>query len=488
MSKRYTMKKWNYILPIVLVAFSVESCSVGVATIKVSEDGKITSTGTVSRKEFLQQMRKDELEQYKELNASYIWSSYREQAYKAYRNLTDSLSSQNNTENIGDHSLTTAYTDNTEGLVTENTTEENIHSFRRSSLYTLIIGDESNDYYYHVKNVFSKEKIPTKFNDHNIGPYEIPGKAGGEHQPQNIENYLNKNHVAKQLISKWFNRDRNGAFNIDLVARRGEYNASELDVKTALHSMRGKALLRDAGEELIGNTFVIVYDFADIDNERDNRMFSKSSGGVKSNIKVKAYLYRLVWDDEMAALFYENYWMDKSNIDPDRKQAFDQSDSFNMKYIGHISSSESSAIGSIEHSKNIIKEIEAGNLMGISLNHDENAIKLALTTCINDLERKYEEFRTKFPLYSGNPITAKVGTKEGIRKGDKFEVLERVLLDNGASQYKRLGTVTVAKDEDVWNNSSLDDWFNPSASDQEYTIFQGTKGRYQPGMLIRYIK
>lgn len=482
------MKKWNHILPIVLVAFILESCSVGVATIQRSEDGAITGISSVSHKEFERQMRKDELEQYKELNESYIWSSYREKAYNAYRILTDSLSSQNNTENTGGQSLATANTSGTESTFTDNTTDENLHSFRRSSLYTLMIGDESNDYYYHVKTVFGKEKIPAKFNDHNIGPYEIPGKAGDDHQPQNIENYLNKNHVAKQLIAKWFNRDRNGAFNMDLVARRGEYNASELDVKTALHSMRGSALLSDAGEELIGNTFVIVYDFADIDNERDNRMFSKSSGGVKSNIKVKAYLYRLVWDDEAAALFYENYWMDKNNIDPERKKAFDRSDSFKMKYVGHISSSESSAIGSIEHSKNIIKEIEAGNLMGTSLNHDENAIKLALTTCINDLERKYEEFRTKFPLYSGNPIAAKVGTKEGIRRGDKFEVLERVLLDNGTSQYKRLGTVTVAKDEDVWNNSALDEWFNPSASDQEHTIFQGTKGRYQPGMLIRYIK
>src|SRR5690606_38831961 len=147
-----------------------------------------------------------------------------------------------------------------------------------------------------------------------------------------IENYLNKNNVAKHLVARWFNRNQHGAFNMDLVAKRGEYNASELDIKVALHNVRGKALLKDAGEELIENTFLVIYDFeTGISLEAGGLGFAERDTYF---FKVKSYLYRLVWDEETAAIFYNKYWMDKNNINPERKKAFENSTIFKLKYVG----------------------------------------------------------------------------------------------------------------------------------------------------------
>ena len=69
-----------------------------------------------------------------------------------------------------------------------------------------------------------------------------------------IFDYLNKNDIAKQLVAKWFNRSKKGGFNMSLIAQRGLYNASDLEIKISKHNERGSALLADAGEALIKNT------------------------------------------------------------------------------------------------------------------------------------------------------------------------------------------------------------------------------------------
>jgi hypothetical protein len=73
--------------------------------------------------------------------------------------------------------------------------------------------------------------------------------------------------LAKAMVAKWFNRDKNGCFNMQLIGERGKYDATEMDLAVAQSSKRGVALLADAGEELIKNTFLIVNDFDYVNKE-----------------------------------------------------------------------------------------------------------------------------------------------------------------------------------------------------------------------------
>ncbi|RAV29522.1 hypothetical protein [Sinomicrobium soli] len=425
---------------------------------------------SISQKEFDRQQRKVILQHYK--NEIYQ-SNFRERKYISFKNGNHT----NGNYKSVDYASLTAQTDNIAKDESSNI------KYERSSLYTLMIADTLNEYYYYTKYVFGNKKLSDKFNDHNIGAYQISGNAGASNQAENIENYLNKNNVAKQLVAKWFNRGSDGSFNMDLVSNRGTYSASDLDIKIAMHTARGKAMLKDAGEESINNTFVAVFDFENITNTRPSL-----SNTIHANITIKAYLYRLIWDDATASTFYTDYWMDKNNINPSRKVAFDNSNIFKLKYMGNVVTEKNSKVTIREAAKHGMKISKEGFIKPdeLGLNQDALAINNTLDACINKLQIKYPDLRTKFPLYSGNPIAAKVGKKEGIKEGDEFEVLERILNEDGSTEYQRVGIIKIDKEEDIWDNTTEGDWFKES-SNLEYTIFGGQKNKYQTGMFIRQI-
>lgn len=374
--------------------------------------------------------------------------------------------------------------------------------YRRSSLYTMMINDENREHFGVIRDAFGNSELSEKFNNHNIGPYLInaPGGQDEEDQSEVISDYLNRNGVARALVAKWFNRNGNGDFNMDLVAARGSYNASDLDVKVAMGSERGQALLADAGEELIGNTFVIVYDFRYTNKEETAKkvggllnivssvasiagadIIATAADGVNLGaqvmgkgygVKTVSYLYRLEWNEEIANAFYNDYWMDTSTHDDQRKVAFENSDLFKLKFVG-TESIKANLQSTVFSSKN-----------------DSDLIRIATIKAqdkgISTLQRSFEEFRTKSPLLTGDPITAKIGIKEGLEKGDKFEVLEQVLDKHGRTEYKRVGVIKVDKNA-IWDNSYLNEEIAENESQEEFTTFKGNDGKFASGMLIRQI-
>lgn len=377
--------------------------------------------------------------------------------------------------------------------------EETGLKYRRSSLYTLMINDKNREHYGRIRNSFGDIELSEKFNDHNVGPYLIPGTEG-EDQTLNINNFLAQNNIAKELVAKWFNRSADGTFNMDLVAERGSYDASELDVMVAQESKRGSALLADAGEELIKNTFIVVYDYKYSNKEES----AKKTGGWLSAIstvasyagldvvssvadvaniaqttmgkgyfvKTTAYLYKLKWDEEIASRFYNEMWIDESNYDSSKKEAFDNTDMFQLEFVG-------TQVARRNLQSSIFSSKTNEDLIGI-------ATIRAADKSISKLQREYEQFRVKTPLLSGEPITAAIGLKEGLEKGDKFEVLEQTINDDGVTEYKRVGIIKVDHKQ-IWDNSYLAEE-DQTANKSGYTVFKGAKNKFYPGMLIRQIK
>lgn len=399
----------------------------------------------------------DFFEMHKQNLASMQASNYREVIYHQVKN-------NSTTTKLTRIDYNSIDTDHSQDKIIEYNNLKNANvKYRRSSLYTLMLYDSIDKYSFIYRFSFGKTQIPHKFNSHNIGPFLIPIRNGNIERSKEIENYLNNNNVAKQLVSRWFNRDSNGLFNMDLVAKRGEYNASELDVKVALNSVRGKALLKDAGEELISNTFIIIYDFSSEPTGNSAR-----TGLPTMCFNLKSYLYRLVWDDKTASVFYNDYWVDKNNPDPSRIQAFEESDLFKLKFVG----------SSVVKSKIVTDPEKHIVFVG-------DIIEKLMDDSMAELQRNYEEFRVKFPLYSGNPIAAKIGKKEGLKEGDKFEVLEQIVNPDGTTKYQKIGEIRVGSEKDIWDNTAVGDWFGKADSD--YTTFKGQNELYHPGMLIRQI-
>lgn len=382
--------------------------------------------------------------------------------------------------------------------------EENTEAglkYRRSSLYTMMINDTDRLHFDVIRDAFGNFELSEKFNDHNIGPYLIDAEGGEKDQSDVITAYLNENGVARDLVAKWFNRNERGEFGMDLIAERGFYNASDLDVLVAKDSRRGEALLADAGEELIGNTFLIVNDYKYVNKEE----VAKKASGVLSFVsdvasvagydgvalaagavnvgasvmgkgyvvKTTSYLYRLVWNEDIAGEFYTTLWMDSRNYDPAKKEAFETTDLFKLKLVG-----SQSAWADLQST-------------AFTKKSDQDLVRVATQKATNKgiskLQRKFEEFRTKSPLLSGDPIAAKIGLKEGLEKGDKFEVLEQVIDSDGRTHYKRVGKIKVDHNH-IWDNTLYENESEETTNfGEEYTLFKGKKGKYFSGMLIRQI-
>ncbi len=423
-------------------------------------------------------------------------------------------------------------------------------NYRRSSLCVLLIDEADMPMRDTIKAAFLSSPIPDKYNDHNIceriiniKDYKVtdsdrlafeaaakadpsatavsvtaPKKKGafggmmkgmlglptitGSNSSMSKDDYavaanmhIVDNGIAKQLVDNWF-IDGDTIFSMKKVQERGLYAASALDVETAKNSARGMAMLEDAGEELIGNTFVVVsrYRYMSKDelvaeiNAIAQTAANLAGGGYASlgasaatiaikaslgagyYVKTTSYLFKLRWNPEMASTFYSELW--------NNREAYDDSELFSLQYIGSESAWANVKAG-------IFTSKPESELIRIATVNASDA-------AIAKLAKNNDVFKTKTPLIiDGDGIYAKIGLKEGLEAGDRFEVLERIQDEKtGKTVYNKKGEVKVSKGH-IWDNRYMaDEELRLTGKEQDFdmTRFDGSvKGLYS-GMLLRQIK
>lgn len=382
-----------------------------------------------------------------------------------------------------------------------------VDEYRRSSIYTILINHEEQKFATEIKNAFVSLPVPDKYNDHNLSVkvLTMSGKlkdAKSDDENEEITEFLNNNKVASRLVGKWFNRDIfTGECNSDLVKERGLYDANTYDVIMAEKSARSMALLQDSGEELIGNTFVLVNDIRYVDKEKTGKaiggalrilgaLASIASGvdvtdltdnlgsmmetlkGFK--VKVNTFLYQLVWDEETMMDFYTTMY--SNGPDSEKVKVFEnRRGDFKLKYVGKVESKGGDV-----------------SFMGVNLDEPINMVRKAcqraLDENIADLQQDFEAFRTNTPLISVEPLKAHVGLKENVTPGSRFEVLQAMEDETGKRTYKRVGVITPEKDQ-IWDNRymALEEGA-ANASIGATTFKKVSGGPFYQGMLIREIK
>ena len=387
------------------------------------------------------------------------------------------------------------------------TPDDDIMNYRRSSLYSLMVNHTDQQFASEIKEAFLQIPIPDKFNNHDLSvkvlnlDKKLEGANSDKENPV-ITEFLSNNKVASRLVARWFNRDSyTGNCDMETVKERGLYNATEFDKQLARHSARGMAMLQDAGEDLIGNTFVVVNDIRYIDKSKGSKVVGSifkvlgqvaaaytGSDSYKSigdnlgdiaeslkgfSVKINTFLYRLDWNPEQAKLFYQ----DQYGVDADviKKENFERARSnYRLKYIGKV-------------------ESKGGTTSFMGIKEDEpimmvrKACQRAIDENVVDLQRSYEEFRTKTPLLSTEPLTAYIGMKEGVNAKSKYEVLEVVEMEDGSHKYNKVGEIQPIVGQ-IWDNRFMAAEEGAVGGNLSYTTFKAISGKnFAKGMLIREI-
>ena len=375
--------------------------------------------------------------------------------------------------------------------------------YRRNSIYSVMLGHEEQNFYDEIREQFINIPVPDKYNDHNLNVKGLVIGKKGDYTKDLTTYFVEGNNIGSRLVARWFNRNiLTGECDMELVKSRGMYNASAFDAEIASRSARGKAMLEDAGEDLIGNTFLLVNEVSYADKNAKARKWAmavqilgavagaatgnsdftklgQSYGNIIStlkgfSVKIHTRLYQLVWDEETANLFYSQFYTTKP--DEAKRLAFEQNrDKFKMRYIGDVISKGSKT-----------------SFLGINEDEPEMMIRKACQRAIDenvaDLQKQYEQFKVKSPITSVDPtIQVQIGLKEGITADSRFEVLE-AQKEGEKTVYKRVGVIRPVEGK-IWDNRFMAAEENAFGSDFGATTFKKESGGdFYPGLLVREIK
>lgn len=375
--------------------------------------------------------------------------------------------------------------------------------YSRSSICSFLISRADQSMYDKIQEKYLEIPTPDQYNNHDLSIRILNVDKKGNYA-DSISQWLDDNRIASRLVAKWFDRDIfTGQCDMALVQQRGLYNATVFDKELAARSSRGQAMLADAGEELIGNTFVLVHEAHYIDNAKRSqnvstglKIFGALAGGIIGvdvsdlfdslgdlaatfkgfRVKFHTSLYQLVWDDETAAAFYKYMYA----INPDdegKRKAFEENRGrFKLKFIGDVESSGSQ-----------------NSFLGISEEHPDIMIRKACQRAIDDnvrdLQHNFEVFRVKSPVteVNGKEVKVPIGLKEGVNEESEYEVLEANEKD-GRIEYKRIGTIVPVKDK-IWDNRFMALEEGAYGADLNATTFTVKSGSTPyPGVLVRQMK
>ena len=422
--------------------------------------------------------------------------------------------------------------------------------YRRSSLYTIMLPDEklTGEQKELVSEAFLTKVFPDKYNNHclserildltqikaievtddeikaaeaagakgakkglggmlgGLGKKAVAQNGDGKQEDNSdaayvakLQKYFKEQKTAQKLIAKWLGGDETKPskaqpYNPALIEERGLQTLSKEELDRAKSEAGGEAaLIASAMDDLLPKTFVMVNRYAYLSAEEIMAYVTAAASAVGGGyaalggavlgsvlkgyfVKTNTYLFQLDLDKDKIMVLGEKYIEDISGLYDD--------DSYQLKYVGKTWDYAPAAL------KLSINEDALKKLIS-------RATVRATDDAIAKLQAKYPDFKTLATLHQdGEQLFAFVGMKEGVKKGDKFEVLQKSINKQGKEEFKVVKTIKVEKDGLCDNREGAGEVIEGAASAKEekdanaalkYTKL-GTSKDFLEGSLIRQVK
>jgi len=301
-----------------------------------------------------------------------------------------------------------------------------------------------------VLGKFSELPVPEKFYDNTVEPkvFSAAGKRDSystgigfmkKLTDASVIQLLNENKIGQKIVAKWFNRQADGTFNVNMLKERGMFNANDNDFVVASASKRGESALMDMGLGLVDKSYVLVVDFDKIMSmdqyytQAEIPTAQRIMNGYKAT--VHGYLYKLNFNDSVAAYFFQDYWTSEKN--PAKAAAFDAAN-FPFIPVAH-------------YQKDMMGvQYNPGQMLApkVQKSGDELMKQLAeaaVNSFMTETENKNEDFRVKAFVSAVKPIAAKIGKKEGLQFDQRYFVYENKSRKNGDVYSVRKAVVKAMK-------------------------------------------
>jgi len=398
--------------------------------------------------------------------------------------------------------------------------------YQRSSLHIINIENLNFDNAANVQASYNKYPFPDKYDDHrissnsvNLSAYkltqeekdalgikdsELGNALSGalssatagilENNSQvkyELDKYIKDKKIARELVRKWYSIKDDGALDYSVFNERIKLSMSEEDKQRVQQAALAQTEIDKMSQKLINNTFVVFTKLNFVSNaipaeairqvayaqadklsgmmqtmarKAADKIYEKASEGY--SVWTTAWLYKLEWNDQIAANF--NKLLSSKGINSSLSidiNAFNAMN-FNLEFIGQEKAT-SLVTFSLKKGEGDRTEDEI-----IELSTVRNVDKV-----FTKLQREYEVFKPLYQLTGVDPFTAKLGMKEGLEGGEKFEILE---IRGG--EYNKIGTIEVDKSK-VWDNR-----YGAPKQEIEQTYFKGKNKDAREWFYVRLVK
>ncbi|MCM1370104.1 MAG: hypothetical protein NC204_06995 [Candidatus Amulumruptor caecigallinarius] len=327
----------------------------------------------------------------------------------------------------------------------------------------------------------------------------------GDYMIAVVDKFLQDDNTAAKMTARWFDYDTATGKWDPSQKTLNERAIQSLNIREQSEGGEGQATAAGAKAfNLIPNTFLMTVNLSFRSNKALVAGAQKLAGGLLGSgaasmlgaaasaaagdgysVQAQTTLWRLVWD--------ENTEMAISNA-LEKGQKLDdliKSGACKLEFVG-----KDKATARVRQS--LFSDKPISSLVS-------RATTRAIDAAIAKLQEGNEVFRTKFPISScdadGN-IKVKIGTKEGVSKGDTYAILEQQEGPDGKYIYKEVATVK-PNEKLIWNNvfgaeeeaaensknkDGKSEDFNNDAVSLGYTTFVGKKGKDFSGYYIQLKK
>ena len=243
-----------------------------------------------------------------------------------------------------------------------------------------------------------------------------------------LTEYINQNNIGKEIFDYVLMVDGNGRFHYDLMVKRSRWNATDADVQ--LDNASQVKTVNENGPALLANSYFIVFDAKETKiGETTDKNGNKKPVYMAD---VTGYVFAIDSADEVIGNIMHNMWIndgEEASVVAQKRDLYR-----NVRIPMKCVAAQSVSASSEESMQKAITKSYDGVLRKL-----ENKISAWEVTATPEEVRPY--------------ITAKVGTKEGLKNGQRFKIFK----NKGDEEEGNLRTVKVgyARATEINNNNEV---------------------------------